>query len=55
VTKYRRGVLTGEMIGYLADVFGKVCEDFCAVLAECNGEDDHVHLLIEDPPKIPVA
>jgi putative transposase len=55
VTKYRRGVLTGEMIGYLAEVFGKVCEDFGAVLAECNGEDDHVHLLVEYPPKVPVA
>jgi putative transposase len=55
VTKYRRGVLTGEMIGYLTEVFGKVCEDFGAVLAECNGEDDHVHLLVEYPPKVPVA
>jgi putative transposase len=55
VTKYRRGVLTGEMIGYLADVFGNVCQDFGAVLAEYNGEDDHVHLLIEYPPKVAVA
>lgn len=55
VTKYRRGVLTGEMIDYLATVFGKVCEGFGAVLAEYNGEDDHVHLLVEYPPKIPVA
>lgn len=55
VTKYRRGVLTGDMIGYLAGVFGKVCEDFGAVLAECNGEDDHVHLLIEYPPKVTVS
>lgn len=55
VTKYRRGVLTSEMIRYLADVFAKVCADFGAVLAECNGEDDHVHLLVEYPPKVPVA
>jgi putative transposase len=55
VTKYRRGVLTGEMISYLTGVFGKVCEDFGATLVECNGEDDHVHLLIEYPPKVPVA
>jgi putative transposase len=55
VTKYRRGVLTAEMIGYLADVFAKVCEDFGAEPAECNGKDDHVHLLVEYPPKIPVA
>ena len=55
VTKYRRNVLTGEMIDYLADVFGKVCDDFGATLAECNGEDDHVHLLIEYPPKVTVS
>jgi REP-associated tyrosine transposase len=55
VTKYRRGVLTGDMIDYLAGVFRKVCEDFDAVLAEYNGEDDHVHLLIEYPPKATVS
>jgi putative transposase len=55
VTKYRRKVLTGEMVDYLATVFRSVCEDFGAVLAECNGEDDHVHLLVEYPPKVPVA
>ena len=43
------------MAGYLAEVFGKMCEDFGAVLAECNGADDHVHLLAEYPPKVPVA
>ena len=55
VTKYRRGVLTGDMIGYLTEVFGKVCEDFGAILAECNGEDDHVHLLIEYPPTVELS
>jgi putative transposase len=56
VTKYRRAVLTAEMAGYLAEVFGKGCEDFGAVLAECNGQDDHhVHLLVEYPPEVPVA
>ena len=55
VTKYRRRVLTGEMIDYLTDVFEKVCDDFSAGLVECNGEDDHVHLLIEYPPKVTVS
>ena len=55
VTKYRRRVLTGEMIDYLTDVFEKVCDDFSADLVECNGEDDHVHLLIEYPPKVTVS
>jgi putative transposase len=54
VTKYRRGVLTGHMISYLGEVFGKVCDDFGAGLVEFNGEDDHVRLLIEYPPKVTV-
>ncbi len=38
VTKYRRGVLTGEHIRYLAGVFAKVCQNFGAVLVECTGK-----------------
>lgn len=53
VTRYRQKMLTGSMIEYLSGVFGKVCEDCGADLAECNGEDDHVLLLIEYPPKVP--
>jgi putative transposase len=53
VTRYRRKVLTSSMIEYLSGVFGIVCEDFGPDLAECNGEDGHVHLLIEYPPKVP--
>jgi putative transposase len=44
-------VLTGEHNRYLAGVFAKVCSDFGAVLAECNGEHDHVHLRAGYPPK----
>jgi putative transposase len=33
----------------------KVCGDFGAELREFNGEEDHVHLLIEYPPKIAVS
>ena len=32
-----------------------MCDDFRAVPAECNGQDDHVHLLAEYPPKVPAA
>lgn len=32
-----------------------VCDDFGAALAEFNGEDDHVHLLVEYPPKVAVS
>jgi putative transposase len=33
----------------------KVCGDFGAELREFNGEDDHVHLLVEYPPKVAVS
>jgi len=55
VTKCRRKVLTGTHHDLLRKVFSSVCVDFGAVLAECNGEDDHVHLLIEYPPKVAVS
>jgi putative transposase len=32
-----------------------VCSDFEATLVEFNGEDDHVHLLVEYPPKVAVS
>jgi len=55
VTKYRRDVLIGEHLAYLSEVFASVCEDFGACLTECNGEDDHVHLLVEYPPTVAVS
>ena len=36
-------------------IFEKVCKDFEAELIECDGESDHVHLLINYPPKISIS
>jgi putative transposase len=55
VTKYRRGVLTGEHLDVLRGVFAGVCADFGAELVEMDGEDDHVHLLVAYPPHVAVA
>lgn len=55
VTKYRRGVLDGPMLQACEDAMRKVCGDFGAELREFNGEDDHVHLLVEYPPKVAVS
>ena len=33
----------------------KVCGDFGAQLREFNGQDDHVYLLVEYPPKVAIA
>jgi putative transposase len=55
VTKYRRGVLDDEMLTCCEDAMRKVCGNFEAVLREFNGEADHVHLLVEYPPKVSVS
>lgn len=55
VTKYRRKVFDGDAVQRLRAIFGKVCTDFEAQLIEMDGEDDHVHLLVEYPPKVSVS
>ncbi len=52
VTKYRRRVLDEAATEVLRSIFTKVCEDFGAELKVCDGEDDHVHLLVEYPPTV---
>ena len=55
VAKYRRKVFDGDAIERLRRMFERVCADFEATLAEMDGEDDHVHLLVEYPPKVSVS
>ncbi|MGF7133217.1 putative transposase [Paraburkholderia sp. EB58] len=55
VTRCRRGVFTKEIIDDLRVVFASVCRDFEAELVEFDGEDDHVHLLVNYPPKLAVS
>lgn len=52
VTKYRRKVLDEGATFTLRDIFARVCADFDAELKACDGEDDHVHLLVEYPPTV---
>jgi putative transposase len=55
VTKYRRGILDDAMLRCCQAAMRKACEDFGAESREFNGEDDHVHLLVEYPPKVAVS
>jgi len=55
VTKHRRDALSELAIRDLRTIFAKVCKDFEAERIECNGEDDHVHLLIVYPPKVALS
>lgn len=51
VTKYRGKVFTSEHLAKMEEIFSNICHMFEAELVEFNGEQDHVHLLIEYPPK----
>lgn len=55
VTKYRKLVFTKEVMQELKEIFKSVCEDFNAALVEFDGECDHVHLLVNYPPKVAVS
>jgi putative transposase len=55
VTKYRRGVLNDRARAVLDDAFLGVCAEFGGRLKEANGENDHVHLLIEYPPTVQLS
>lgn len=55
VTKYRRDVFTKAILDELKPVFAGVCQDFEAELEELDGEDDHVHLLVNYPPKVSIS
>ncbi len=55
VTKYRRDGFTKERLDDLRPIFARVCTDFESELIEFEGEDDHVHLLVNYPPKVAVS
>lgn len=55
VTKYRRQVFDADAIKLLRSHFARVCESAEAKLVEMNGEDDHVHLLVEYPPHLAIS
>jgi putative transposase len=55
VAKYGRRVFDARAIEVLRDIFADVCSDVQATLVETDGEDDHVHLLVEYSPKLSVS
>jgi putative transposase len=55
VTKYRRKVFTQLIIKELESIFSGICKKFESELVEIDGEGDHVHLLINYPPKVAIS
>lgn len=55
VAKYRRKMFTKEILDDMRQIFESVCTDFEAQLVEFDGENDHVHLLVNYPPKVSIS
>lgn len=55
VTKYRKGVFTSEGLSCIEDSCQTVAQKMGFRVLEFNGETDHVHLVIEYPPKLSVS
>jgi putative transposase len=50
VTKYRKSVINQAILTKLQEVFSRVCEKRKCELLEFNGEENHVHLLVDVHP-----
>jgi putative transposase len=55
VAKYRRRVFNAQPVDLLRDIFADVCSDARGTLVQMDVEDDHVHLLVQHPPKMAVS
>ncbi len=55
VTKYRKKVITTDILKDLENIFSRLCENAKSKLVEFNGESDHVHLLVDISPDIAPA
>jgi putative transposase len=55
VTKYRHKVFPDQHLKRMEEIMRSVCADFETELVEFNGEANHVHLLVNFPPKVAVS
>lgn len=55
VVKYRKQVLQPEHHARLKGIFRDVGRKMNFSVVECDGEADHVHLLVTYPPQLPIS
>jgi REP-associated tyrosine transposase len=55
VTKFRHRVFGDAHLARMEEIMQDVCRDFETELVEFNGENNHVHLLVNFPPKVALA
>jgi putative transposase len=53
--KYRKNIFTKEHIDFMQSIFEDICKKFEAELIEFDGESNHVHLLVQYPPKVAIS
>lgn len=52
ITKYRGKILNKDALEYMENIMRDIATGFEVEITEFNGESDHVHLLINYPPKV---
>jgi len=55
VTKYRRKLITSQILQRLEQIISELCQEQKNILVEFNGESDHVHLLVNLSPDNHIA
>ncbi|MEA5520175.1 IS200/IS605 family transposase [Limnoraphis robusta Tam1] len=55
VTKYRKKIISKQMLDRLGTIFDETCHKWNCKLVEFNGESDHVHLLFAYPPQVQLS
>ncbi|AGY57544.1 IS200/IS605 family transposase [Gloeobacter kilaueensis] len=54
-TKYRRKVVSPELLARMTEIMASVCEKWGVEILEFNGEADHVHLLMRYYPQLQLS
>ncbi|WP_327710333.1 IS200/IS605 family transposase [Streptomyces sp. NBC_00464] len=55
VTKFRHKVFTDAHLRRMEEIMRDVAKDFECEIVEFNGENNHVHLLVNFPPKVALS
>ncbi|MFF9627301.1 IS200/IS605 family transposase [Streptomyces griseosporeus] len=55
VTKYRHKVFTDARLTRMEEIMRAICADFECELVEFNGENNHLRLLVNFPPKVALS
>jgi putative transposase len=55
VTRYRRKAINAAMLVRMQEMFSQVCTTMDCELLAFDGEEDHVHLLVDFHPKNSIA